>query len=337
MISDRTGPARPSTTRGWLMGGAVLGIAAVAGVLYAMSPLEPARAAAAPRPAAIDGKRAFGYLEQICKLGPRPAGSAANSRQRELVTAHFKKHGATIREQPFEGTHPETGERLALMNVIASWHPERPTRVLIAAHYDTRPHPDQEVSPDRYRQPFLGANDCASGVALMMEIAQHLTELPTSYGVDLVLLDAEELVFGQNGDYFLGSKAFARSYATDQRAGRLRYRYRAGILLDMVGGRNLAIKREPFSVKLAPWLVDEVWSIATQLGAKSFKRARGRDVLDDHLPLNDAGIPTIDIIDFDYPHWHLATDLPENCDPASLQEVGRVITAWIAQPPRPRR
>ncbi len=294
----------------------------------------PGMSAPALHPAPIDGNRAYGYLKQLCDLGPRPAGSAANERQRQLVAAHFEKLGGRVREQPFNGADPETRERVRMVNLIGSWHPERNDRVLIAAHYDTRPHADQEVDAARYRQPFLGANDGASGVALMMEIAHHLNTLPTTLGVDLVLLDGEELVYGQNGEYFLGSKAFARAYAADRRAGRIKYRYRAGILLDMVGGRDLTLKREPYSVKLAPRLVEEVWSVAERLKDRAFQRSFGREVLDDHLALNDGGIPTIDLIDFDYPHWHLITDRPENCSGESLARVGRVLTAWLAMPHR---
>jgi hypothetical protein len=290
--------------------------------------------AAALQPAPIDGDRAFGYLKQICALGPRTAGSEANDKQRQMVAAHFQKLGGQVREQPFEGSDPETGQKLRMTNLIGSWHPERNDRVLIAAHYDTRPHPDQETDPVRYRLPFLGANDCASGVALLMEIAHHLDALPTTLGVDLVLLDGEELVYGHDGEYFLGSKAFARAYARDRRAGKIRYHYRAGLLLDMVGGRDLALKREPYSVKLAARVVDEVWSVAARLKEPAFQRGYGREVMDDHLALNDGGIPTVDLIDFDYPHWHLASDLPENCSGESLARVGRVITAWLALPRR---
>ena len=114
-------------------------------------------------------------------------------------------------------------------------------------------------------------------------------------------------------------------------------RYANGLVLDMVGGKNLQINREPNSLRFAPELVREVWAVARQLDAKSFRNDIGREVLDDHLPLNDAGIPTIDLIDFDYPYWHKADDLPENCSADSLAEVGRVVTAWLAQPRRRTR
>jgi Zn-dependent M28 family amino/carboxypeptidase len=290
-----------------------------------------AEAAAPLAPAPIDGKRAYGYLQQICKIGPRPAGSAANARQREMVAKHFKANGGAVREQPFSGTDPRSGARVEMANLIGSWHPERPRRVLLGAHYDTRPFPDEERDPQKRTTPFIGANDGASGVALLMEIAHHLNDLDTPWGVDLVLFDGEELVYGQDGEYFLGSKEFARLYAQEVDSGRSKTRYDAAMVLDMVGGRNLKINQEPYSLNFAPQLVQDVWSVARRLKAPAFRGQVGRAVLDDHLPLNNGGIPAIDIIDFEYPYWHTARDLPENCSEESLAQVGRVITAWLAQ------
>ncbi len=288
---------------------------------------------ASPRsnPAPIDGDRAYKYLKEICAIGPRPAGSAANARQRALVSKHFQKMGATVREQPFTGNDPLSGERVEMANLIGSWHPQRLKRVVIGVHYDTRPFPDEEPDPSRRTIPFIGANDGASGVALLMEIAHHLNDLPTNWGIDLVLFDGEELVYGRQGDYFLGSKEFAREYADRVDARKTRSRYSAGLVLDMVGGRDLQIKQEPYSLDYAPKLVQEIWTTARRLKATAFRERVGRAVMDDHLPLNNGGIPTIDIIDFDYPYWHTSQDLPENCSGASLAQVGRVITAWLSQ------
>jgi hypothetical protein len=299
-----------------------------------------ANAAMVASPAPIDGRRALGYLKQICELGPRIAGSEANTRQRKLVAEHFQKLGAKVREQPFRTQHPLTGRRVDMANLIGSWHPERPQRVVIGAHYDTRPQADQEDDAERRKLPFLGANDGASGVALLMEIAHHLEKLETPWGVDLVLFDGEELVYGDNprvGQYFLGSWEFARVYSNQRDRDRTRMHYVAGLVLDMVGGRNARFNREPYSVRLAPELVRDVWAVARQINANAFQNDLGRDVLDDHLALNEARIPTIDIIDFDYPFWHKADDLPENCSAESLAEVGRVVTAWLAQPRRRSR
>ena len=299
---------------------------------------------AKPVPAPVDGERAYGYLKTICAIGPRPAGSAANRRQRSMVAEHFRKHGGTVREQPFTGNDPRSHEPVSMVNLIGSWHPERAERVVIAAHYDTRPFPDEDKNPANRKIPFLGANDGASGVALLMEIAHHLDAMPTPWGVDLVLFDGEELVYGggfnQTGEYFLGAKEFARSYVEDEKkkVGGEEVHYAAGIVLDMVGDRDLQVDQEPHSLEFAPRLVRDVWAVAKALKVTQFRDRPGRAVLDDHLALNNANIPSIDIIDFDYPHWHTAQDVPENCSARSLEQVGKVVTAWLNQPkPRERR
>jgi Zn-dependent M28 family amino/carboxypeptidase len=296
-----------------------------------------ANALPAPQPAPIDGNRAYGYLKAICELGPRPAGSEANTRQRQMVAKHFKAHGATVTEQSFQARDPLSGKPVTMVNLVGSWFPDRTDRVVIGAHYDTPPHPDMETDLTRLHAPFKGANHGASGVALLMELAHHLNASPTPRGVDLVLFDGEELVYGRNAPirgYFLGSKEFGRRYKESRRGGRSKTKYTAGIILDMVGGRNLDLPKEGFSVKLAPHLVREVWDVARALGdlAPAFRTEVRDPVYDDHLPLNEAGIPTIDIIDFSYPEWHTADDLPDRCSGASLAQVGRVVSAWLAQP-----
>jgi hypothetical protein len=291
------------------------------------------KAAADLKPAPIDGQRAYSYLTEICSIGPRIAGTAANARQRKMVAEHFERHGAKVVEQVFAGRDPESGERLEYVNLIASWNPERGERVLLGVHYDTRPYPDREVDPMLQRRPFLGANDGASGVALLMEMAHHMSDLPTQYGVDFVLFDAEERVYGAHppslDNYFLGSKHFAKRYRDDRRRDPKSPRYIAGLVLDMIGDRELTIPQEGYSRRLQPRLVREVWDVARRIGAKAFVEEAGIEVSDDHLPLIDAGIPAIDLIDFDYPHWHRSTDTPDQCAPESLAQVGRVVTAWL--------
>jgi hypothetical protein len=342
-----TGPRRshgkdPKTGRSlWLALPLGLMAAAVAVAIFPRSGLDEVNAEMAVTPAPIEGARAYKYLKQICDIGPRPAGSAANAKQRKLVSAHFEKFGATVREQPFTGSDPVTHEQVNMVNLIGSWNPDRLDRVVIGVHYDTRPHPDEDKDPVKRAGRFIGANDGASGVAMLMEIAHHLDKLQTPWGVDLVLFDGEELVYGggnnQTGDYFLGSKEFAKQYANDVDARRIKYRYAAGLVLDMIGDKNLNIDREPNSVDFAPGLVSAVWGVARQLKATAFRTREGRAVNDDHIPLNNAGIPTIDLIDFDYPHWHTSEDLPDKCSAASLEQVGKVVTGWLTQPKRPRR
>ena len=344
---DKQSPAQqnPRGKRVWIYVAGIVGAALVFGFgwhwINGLEPQSPERDPALAKPAPVDGARAYAYLKQLCAIGPRIAGSAANTKQRELVADHFKRLGGSVREQPFNARHPITGKAVPMVNLIASWFPERKERVIILAHYDTRPRPDEETDPARRALPFLGANDGASGVALLMEIAHHLKEDATPWGIDLVLMDGEELVYDESGrrygEFFLGAKEFARQYAKERRTGKATSKYVCGILLDMVAGRDQVIRREPNSMKFANGLVRELWAVARHVGARSFVEDIGREVLDDHLALNDAGIPTADLIDFEYPHWHLASDTPENCAPEPLEEVGRVVTAWLSLPKSSRK
>jgi glutaminyl-peptide cyclotransferase len=284
----------------------------------------------APKPAPIDAKRAYGYLKKICEIGPRIAGSKANATQRSMVAEHFKKLDADVREQPFQGIDPSTNKRVNMVNLIGSWNPDRKDRVVFAAHYDTRPYPDQDANDPKGE--FIGANDGASGVALLMELAHHMKDLETPWGVDLVLLDGEELVYKQFDEYFLGSKAFSKLYKRARERDPKSPKYAAGFILDMVGDKDLMIPPEANSLELAPRLVRDFWGVAKGLKSPVFSDAEGPRVLDDHLSFNEAGIPTVDIIDFDYPFWHTTGDLPEECSGESLAEVGKVITSWLTQP-----
>jgi glutaminyl-peptide cyclotransferase len=333
MSTPQTPAARPTLR---LVGAALIVVGAGLGLALMFLP-SPRTTMAEPlakaTPAPIDGDRAYGYLKAICQIGPRPAGSAANTKQRKMVADHFQKYGGTVREQPFSGVDPVSNAAVSMVNLIGSWFPERVDRIVIGVHYDTRPFPDEDPVFANRKKPFIGANDGASGVALLMEIAHHLKDSPTPWGVDLVLFDGEELVYGggqnQTGEYFLGSKAFAAEY---KKSPKDKARYVHGFVLDMVGDKDLVIDKEPHSLEFAPDLVEEVWAVAKALKIPQFRDREGRAVLDDHLPLNDAGIPTIDLIDFDYPYWHTASDLPNHCSGASLSKVGKVVTAWLNQP-----
>lgn len=312
---------------------------ALAGI-WACSGMESEAIAQMPlKPAKIDGDRAYKYLVDLCKIGPRPAGSPANTRQRQMVAQHFAKAGGKVREQVFKSTDPKTGQPVVMANLVGSWFPDRTERVVIGAHYDTRPFPDEDKDPANRKAPFIGANDGASGVALLMEIANHLSEMPTPWGVDLVLFDGEELVYGggqdQIGEYFLGSKEFGRLYSESLRGKRndpTVTRYVAGFVLDMVGDKDLQIDKEPYSLEFNPNLVREVWAVAKSLKVPRFRDRVGQAVLDDHLALYNSGIPAIDIIDFKYPHWHTAGDTPDKCSGESLEAVGKVVTAWLNKP-----
>jgi hypothetical protein len=271
-------------------------------------------------------------LEAICTIGPRPSGSAAMDRQRAMLAQHFRAAGATVSGQAFQIRDRRTGRPVHLENLLVSWHPDRTDRVLLAAHYDTRPFPDNDpVDP---KGVFLGANDGGSGVAVLMELAAAMPALPGPVGVDFVLFDGEEYVFAPRDPYFLGSTFFARQYAADHKAGRLPHAYRCGVLLDMVGDRDLEIWQEQHSVDWPDTrpVVDSIWDVARRLEVRQFVPRPKHAVQDDHLPLRMiAGIPTCDIIDFDYPQWHTTADAPAACSAESLDAVGRVMLAWLRE------
>jgi glutaminyl-peptide cyclotransferase len=285
----------------------------------------------------FDGREAFEYLKQLCAIGPRPSGSAGMVAQQKLITDHFKKLGAQVNFQEFRERHPQDGSLVPMANMIVQWHPERKERILLCTHYDTRPVPDEDQQNPR--GVFIGANDGASGVAILMELGKWMPKLESKYGVDFVLLDAEEFVFrkgtswADRGDpMFLGAQRFAEAYVTQPPP----YKYRWGVLLDMVGGENIQLHKEGNSVAWRDTrpLVDSIWGVAYKLGVREFIPRVKDDIEDDHLRLHDIGkIPTCDIIDFSgyRRYWHTQQDTSDHCSPLALAKVGWVMLEWLKQ------
>ncbi len=285
----------------------------------------------------ISPRRAYQWLEKICELGPRPSGSAAMASQQQMLTEHFKKLGGTTFLQTFDHPHPQKKDTIVpLANLVVHWHPDRTERILLCAHYDTRPFPVRD--PKRPKGIFVGANDGASGTAVLAELAHFMSEIPPPYGVDFVLFDAEEFVFQERRDpFFLGSEYFSKQYLRNPPT----HRYRCAVLLDMVGDRELQIYPEQNSLKsiATRQLVRDIWSTAQQLGVKEFIDRRGHEIQDDHIKLMEiARIPACDIIDFDYPrpgrkfsklYWHTEADTPDKCSGESLAKVGWVVLEWL--------
>ena len=271
----------------------------------------------------FNGKRAFGYLTAQTAYGPRNPGSRGHAECLVYLTTALRATGAEVRLQEFTNTGYK-GEILRLTNVVASYNPRAKARILLCAHWDTRPRAERDENLARRGEPILGANDGASGVAVLLELAGLFKSSTPTVGVEIALFDGED--YGKEGDhekYLLGSRHFA-SVKGDA------YLPRFGILLDMVGDKFLDLPKELFSVRYAPDVVDLVWKTAARLGIRQFEDAPGEEVLDDHMPLNEAGIKTIDIIDFNYPDqtnrfWHSHRDVPENCSAESLEAVGTVL------------
>jgi glutaminyl-peptide cyclotransferase len=276
--------------------------------------------------ATFDGKRAMKYLEQICAIGPRMSGTPGMRQQQELIRKHFEGLKGKVEAQTFSAKQVSRAEPVEMTNLIVSWHPDRKRRVILCSHYDTRPIADQEPDPRKWREKFVSANDGGSGVAFLMELGHQMKDLNPQVGVDFVFFDGEEYIWEPKRDkYFLGSEHFAQSW----KKSKPRVDYAAAILLDMIAGKNARFPVEGHSWQQAQALVLDIWRIARDQRCRAFLEEVGDRVEDDHLSLLKVGIPAIDIIDFDYPHWHRLSDTPENCSREGMEQVARVLAVWL--------
>lgn len=266
----------------------------------------------------FDGSRAFAALKAQTDFGPRTPNSDAHKKCLAYLAAELERSAESVVKQSFTITG-YNNETLPLTNIFASFNKQAPKRVLLLAHWDSRPRADQDPNEANRSKPVLGANDGASGVAVLLELARLMKQMPPAIGVDLLLVDGED--YGKSSDlekYFLGAKYFTKTMPRD-------YKPLFGILLDMIGDADLRIPMEQNSMKLAPQVLSMVWSAAQELGVSQFASVPGEQIEDDHLALNEAGIPTIDLIDFQYPYWHTVEDTPDKCSPESLEAVGKVL------------
>jgi glutaminyl-peptide cyclotransferase len=269
----------------------------------------------------FDGGRAFDFLEAQVALGPRNPGSRGWQAFQRLLSAHLDSLDIEYLTQPFDYYDYMTGDTLHLVNWIARINPEIGNRILIAAHYDCRPRAEYDPDTGRQEEPIPGANDGASGAAVLMHLAELMVSAQPRIGVDLIFFDGED--YGPPGridQYLLGSSYFASHHEQE---------YRFAILLDMIGDSNLTIYRERISEQRAKEINDKIWETAARFGIAAFIDSVKHTVIDDHLSLMAAGIPTVDVIDFDYPHWHTHADTPDKCSPASLEAVGQVMVEVI--------
>lgn len=264
---------------------------------------------------------AYAYLVKQVSFGPRVPNTPGHQEQLEWMLEFLKSRADTVYAQRF--THiTDEGEELHMANVIARFNPHADTRVLLLAHWDTRPTADEDPDPVKRKQPIPGANDGASGVSVLLEMANVLNNHSAPIGVDLLFTDGED--YGPNSaNMYLGATYFAANLPPG-------YKPLYGILLDMIGDQNPVFPQEGNSIDMAPEVVQRIWRTAHDLGlAAYFPMHNGGYITDDHIPLNRAGIRTANIIDFDRTHWHRSTDSVENTSPRGLEAVGRVITALI--------
>jgi peptidase M28-like protein len=269
---------------------------------------------------------AWSYLQKQVSFGPRVPGMKGHADQLAWMTQFLRARADTVILQPFTHTHTQTGKTLQLTNVFARFRPQADVRILLVAHWDTRPTADFDDDPIKQKQPIHGANDGASGTAVLLELANVLKKHSSPIGVDLLFVDGED--FGPDSDdMYLG----ATHFAVNQPAG---YKPMYGILLDMIADQNPVFPEEGNSKDMAPEVLERVWRTAEQMGlGQYFPRRSGGYITDDHIPLNRAGIRTIDIIDLDYgpgnSFWHTSEDVVANTAPRGLEVVGRVVAEMI--------
>jgi Zn-dependent M28 family amino/carboxypeptidase len=230
----------------------------------------------------------------------------------------------TVFLQPFRYTELYEGKTYELNNIIAQFDPENEKQVLLGAHWDTRPWAELDRDPERRNQPIIGANDGASGVALLLELARILRDQRPDLGISIVFFDGEDMgISGVENSYAQGSLFFAENLPIQKPD--------YAIIFDMIADADLSIPIERNSYKYNRELVIQLWKTAKELKLHAFKNQLGLEIFDDHVPLWEAaGIPAIDIIDLEYPnrysnYWHTHMDVPANCSAASLQQVGTLL------------
>jgi Zn-dependent M28 family amino/carboxypeptidase len=278
---------------------ALLGVATVAGLTAAVPP------------ASFDGNRAYEHLRQVVAFGPRPAGSPALESTRQYIRTQLAGAGIEVADQPFDADTPVG--RIHMVNLIARIPGTSPDRLVFAGHYDTK----------LYREfRFVGANDAGSSTAFLIEWGRVMKARKNPFTIELLFLDGEEATLPDWGgtDHTYGSRHYVEAARRDKTLASLR----ALILVDMIGDRDLHIRRELGSTT---WLTDAIWSAAKRLQhADAFLDATTQ-IEDDHIPFLDAGVPAVDIIDGpeDYPPWHTAGDTLDKVSARSLQIVGDVV------------
>jgi glutaminyl-peptide cyclotransferase len=267
----------------------------------------------------FNAKNAFQYLEKQCEFGARVPGTEAHLKCRDYLVAELQKYADRVMQQSFQAVMEQDKRSVTCYNIIANFNSSKTNRILLCAHWDSRPWADRDPDPANQKKPVPGADDGASGVAVLLEIARIINITQPKYGVDIVFFDAEDFgTYGQNDTWALGSKQFAQNAMRN-------YHPEFAILLDMIGDADQQIYIEQNSYQYARKIVDRVWKIADQMGIHEFIPEVKFDVYDDHLNLLEIGIPAIDIIDFEYQYWHTVEDTPDKCSPKSLDNVGRVL------------
>ena len=276
----------------------------------------------------FDAAQAMSWVRYQVAAGPRAPGLPAHQRIADWLARELRARADSVEIQAF--THVTAArDTLHLVNVLARFRPSDPTRILYLTHWDTRPVAENDPDSAKRGTPIPGANDGASGTALLLGVADALKKAPPQVGVDLLFVDGEDygsFEADSQQDVLIGARYFARHLPS---AG---YRPLFAVLWDMIGGRDQVINEEGYSVERAPEVVDRVWSTAADLHLGSmFRRVNGGAIVDDHVPLLEVGIRAIDVIGFEnYRAWHhTLQDTPDKVSETTLAGVGRLALALL--------
>ena len=281
---------------------------------------------------------AYQFVAGLCDFGPRVPGTDAQKACAKWLENELLRHGATVKLQEGEMS-AYNGSKLPVINIMGSFNPDAKMRVLLMSHWDSRPFADNDPDPSKRKQPVMGANDGASGVGILLELARLCNEKLPQVGIDIFLTDAED--YGAPDDWSgshdekwwaLGTQMWCKQAAKDG------YRAQYGILLDMVGSANATFYREYYSERYASSFVNEIWQTAARLGyGDLFINQGGGGVTDDHVFVNRMlQIPCVDIIDTRTdsegsfcPEWHTTHDTMDNISRETLGKVGRVLVSLL--------
>ena len=286
-----------------------------------------AQRSATPTSTGFNGGAAYNYAGAQVAFGPRVPGTPAANQGGDWIIRQMRARADTVIVQSFTYITAD-GKKLPLRNILARFRPELPERVLYLTHWDSRPISESATTEALKKMPVPGANDGASGVGMFVALGDALKRTRPNVGVDLLFTDGED--YGQFGppevDVLIGSKYFAKHLPSAD------YKPLYGVLWDMIGDKDLRIPYEMFSFQRAPEVVSRVWQTAADLGyANIFVEESGGEVVDDHVPLLDAGLRVIDVIDLTYPPHHTPYDTMDKISAKSLATVGDVATALVTR------
>jgi Zn-dependent M28 family amino/carboxypeptidase len=276
----------------------------------------------------FDSAQAMRWVQFQVAAGPRVPGTPGHQAIAEWLERELKARADSVEVQAF--THVTvSGKKLELRNILARFRPSDPNRILYVTHWDTRPVAEADPDPAKRGLPIPGANDGASGTAMLLEMADALKQMPPSVGVDLLFVDGEDYGSFEEADslkdVLIGSRYFAEHLPTG-------YHPLFAVLWDMIGGRNQKIYQEGYSLDRAPEVVERVWRAAEDLGLqRMFSPLNGGYITDDHVPLIQKGIRAIDVIGFEnYRKWHhTMQDTVDKVSPETLGDIGRLALALL--------